>query len=92
MNELGKKSVYYHTKVLNLVKNNKYDMHLIIGKLFYRYKKKFISKRINFYKDVNDLNKNVLKYTKINNRIFIKGSNSINLQETINLLSDNLIK
>ena len=87
MNELGKKSDYYHLKVLNFLKKNKDDSHLMIGKIFYKYKKKFISKKISFYKDVNQLNEELIQHLKNNNRIFIKGSNSLNLQRLVSYLN-----
>ena len=88
MNELGNKSEYYHIKLLRyLMKNNNCNL-LLVGKILYKFKKRFNSNTIEFYKNVNQLNKEIPQLIIKYNRIFIKGSNSINLQKTVNLINN----
>jgi UDP-N-acetylmuramyl pentapeptide synthase len=91
MNELGSKSEYYHLKVLKLLSKNKNDNHLMVGKIFYKYRNKFISKKINFFQNVDQLNDEIYYFIASYNRIFIKGSNSINLQKTVNFVRNRLV-
>ena len=91
MNELGSKSEYYHLKVLKLLSKNKNDNHLMVGKIFYKYRNKFISKKINFFQNVDQLNDEIYYFIASYNRIFIKGSNSINLQKTVNFVRNGLV-
>ena len=92
MNELGNKSEYYHLKVLKFLSKNKNDNHLIVGKIFYKYKDSFISKKINFYQNINQLNDKIFDFIGSYNKIFIKGSNSINLQKTINFVRNKSVE
>ena len=87
MHELGKKSEHYHLKVLRFLLKNKVNNYLIVGKFFYKYRSRFNSDKIKFLLNVDKLNDIVFDYVKDYNRIFIKGSNSINLQKTVDLIS-----
>jgi UDP-N-acetylmuramoyl-tripeptide--D-alanyl-D-alanine ligase len=90
MHELGKKSEHYHLKVLKFLLKNKANNYLMVGKFFYKYKNRFNSDKIKFLLNVEQLNDIVFNYVRDYNRIFIKGSNSINLQKTVDLISNKL--
>ena len=47
--------------------------------------------KIKFLLNVEQLNDIVFNYVTDYNRIFIKGSNSINLQKTVDLISNKLV-
>ena len=64
---------------------------MIVGKFFYKYKNRFNSDKIKFLLNVEQLNDIVFNYVTDYNRIFIKGSNSINLQKTVDLISNKLV-
>ena len=91
MHELGKKSEHYHLKVLKVLLKNKANNYLMVGKFFYKYKNRFNSDKIKFLLNVEQLNDIVFNYVRDYNRIFIKGSNSINLQKTVDLISNKLV-
>ena len=91
MHELGKKSEHYHLKVLKFLLKNKANNYLMVGKFFYKYKNRFNSDKIKFLLNVEQLNDIVFNYVRDYNRIFIKGSNSINLQKTVDLISNKLV-
>ena len=91
MHELGKKTEHYHLKVLKFLLKNKANNYLMVGKFFYKYKNRFNSDKIKFLLNVEQLNDIVLNYVRDYNRIFIKGSNSINLQKTVDLISNKLV-
>ena len=63
-----------------------------MGKIFYKYKDSFISKKINFYQNINQLNDKIFDFIGSYNRIFIKGSNSINLQKTIKFVRNKSVE
>ena len=90
MNELGSKSDYYHNQILNILSKNRNNIHLFVGKLFYKNRHNFISSNFKFYNNVEHLNQNLLSVNKDCKRIFIKGSHSIGLQKTVNYLNNEL--
>ena len=63
----------------------------MVGKFFYKYRNRFNSDKIKFLLNVEQLNDIVFNYVEDYNRIFIKGSNSINLQKTVDLISNKLV-
>jgi len=63
----------------------------MVGKFFYKYRNRFNSDKIKFLLNVDQLNDIVFNYVRDYNRIFIKGSNSINLQKTVDLISNKLV-
>ena len=63
----------------------------MVGKFFYKYRNRFNSDKIKFLLNVDQLNDIVINYIRGYNRIFIKGSNSINLQKTVDLISNKLV-
>jgi UDP-N-acetylmuramoyl-tripeptide--D-alanyl-D-alanine ligase len=91
MHELGKNSEHYHLKVLKFLLKNKTNNYLMVGKFFYKYRNRFNSDKIKFLLNVDQLNDIVFNYVRDYNRIFIKGSNSINLQKTVDLISNKLV-
>ena len=90
MNELGSKSDYYHNQILNFLSNNKNNIHLFVGKIFYKNRHNFTSNNIKFYNNVEYLNQNLLSLSEDYKKVFIKGSNSIGLQKTVNYLKNEL--
>ncbi len=88
MNELGTKSDFYHLQVLNFLSKNKNDIHLLVGKIFFKHRKRFSSTNLKFYVNVKCLNDELESFLKLTNKIFVKGSNSIGLYKTVNYLNN----
>jgi UDP-N-acetylmuramyl pentapeptide synthase len=86
MNELGSKTNYYHLKLLKLLKQNKNNIYLLVGKILYKYKQMNLLSNTFFYRDTNVLINDLKNHLYYDNNIFIKGSNSINLQKVVNHL------
>jgi UDP-N-acetylmuramyl pentapeptide synthase len=83
MNELGKKSLEFHKKILKLTLKQSFDYCIFVGTNFYSIKNLTIKSNVKFMNNVDELIEKI--DTFINNRcsIFIKGSNSINLSKIV---------
>ena len=88
MHELGSKSNYYHIKVLNFLSKNRNSIHLLVGKNFFKNRKKYSSANMHFFNNVEYLNSEIVNFVEQINQIFIKGSNSIGLYKTVNYLNN----
>ncbi len=86
MNELGKKSNYYHIDLINFLNKKKFEKCLFIGKHFKKLENKIRNNKIYFFKDISQVIDNLDEIIESNYTIFAKGSNSINIRRLITYL------
>ena len=87
MNELGKKSSFYHQAIIKLALSQSFDYCIFIGSKFYKLKKISKTKNVVFFYNVDHLIQKIDIFIRKDCSIFIKGSNSIKLNKVIKHLS-----
>ena len=86
MNELGRKSLVFHKKILKLALSQSFDYCVFVGKNFNNLSNLTRKKNVSFVNSVEELIKNIELLLQKNCSIFIKGSNSIRLNKIIEYL------
>ena len=83
MFELGKETIQYHQKIINLCKKIDFRKVFIVGEIFSRtnFPKEFISKL-----NVNELIDDLKSFSIKNSCILVKGSRGIELEKIVNHL------
>ena len=86
MNELGNKSKKFHMdliKYLILIKANKV---IFVGSKLYSLRKRYKRLQFEYYENIDSVISNAEKIFNRNSKVFLKGSNSINLRKLSNHL------
>ena len=87
MNELGRKSSFYHRQIFGLALRQSFDHCLFVGSKFYKLRNLNKRKNVFFFYNVDYLIKKIETFIKKDCSIFIKGSNSIKLNKVVEHLS-----
>jgi len=84
MLELGESSFNEHLATIHLLKDHHFDQAFLVGHAFYEHQ--FKSDKFHFFKNFEELEKNLLEQPIKNNLILIKGSRGIALERCLDLL------
>jgi len=87
MNELGRKSSFYHRQIFRLTLSQSFNHCLFVGNKFYKLRNLNKRKNVFFFYNVDYLIREIETFIKRDCSIFIKGSNSIKLNKIIEHLS-----
>ena len=82
MLELGVYEEEGHMKIIRLIENSSFEEILFVGKLFYKFSKKFnnLMKNIHFFKKKIEAHNYIKKRRFENKNILIKGSRKVQLE------------
>ena len=86
MNELGNKSEKFHIDLIRYLILIKAKKVIFVGSKLYSLRKRYNRLQFEYYENIDSVISNAEKIFNRNSKVFLKGSNSINLRKLSNHL------